>query len=548
MTIPGSAPGGAEYDLFAKSAFLIVDDFQGMRSMLSSLVRACGANAKMIDSAANGTEAIALLTRRRYDVVLCDYNLGTGKNGQQVLEEARVKGLVGPACCWFMVTAEKSTESFMCAAEIQPDAYLLKPVTEAVLTGRLQKIKAKKNAFVDIDAAMTAKDFIKAIRLCDERVQTDRANAVELLRLKCQLLVMSGELDKAKQVYEGILAAREVPWAQLGLAKAHQQAGDLERARELLEQLVDRNRSYLEAYDCLARVHLALGEKEKAEAVLDRALALSPNSQTRQQALGDVALQLGKLDSAEKAFRKSVSLAQHSALKTPDAFLGLAKTVGAKADPAEALKVLAQMTTVFDSKEARARAKATEGIVFQQNGDEARARQAAQQLSGMLDGGSLKLDSASTREMATLMLATGEKERAISLLQTEVMNNPENGAVLDLVRDIFHQAGLGEQGAQVVEKSRSDAVALMNEGVLLAKNEKFEAATIALRNARQKMPKNIRVLLNSAHVMITQMQRAGYEPALAREARECLTDVYELAPGEQRFAPLMSALEKLAKA
>jgi tetratricopeptide (TPR) repeat protein len=531
-----------DYDLFGKSAVLVVDDFQGMRTMLSSLVRSCGANPKMIETAANGVEAIKLLARRHYEVVLCDYNLGEGKNGQQVLEEARIKNLIGPACCWLMVTAEKSPEYFMSAAEIQPDAYLIKPITEAILTGRLQKIKAKKAAFVDIDAAMGAKHFLKAIKLCDERSQTDRANQVELLRLKCQILVMAGKIEQAKEAYEGILAYREVPWAQLGLAKAYFQGGDWPRARDLLEQVVERNRSYLEAHDFLARVLLALGQKEKAEEVLNKAVALSPNSHQRQQAFGDVSLQLGKLDNAEKAFKKSVTLAEHSVLKTPEAFLGLAKTYGAKANPAEAMKVLGQLTRTFDSKEAGARAKAVEGIVYQMNGDEEHARAAAKELAGMLADEPLKLDSASTREMASLMLATGEKEQAIALLQTEVMNNPENRAVLDSVHDIFEQAGLADQGEAVIKRSRNEAIKLMNEGILLAKKEQFAAAMEAMRNARRQMPKNVRVLLNSAHLLITQMQSAGVDKNLMQEAHVCLMDAYENAPGEPRFPPLMSAL------
>lgn len=549
--MPAGSPFGGgntnDYELFATSAFLIIDDFQGMRSMLSGLVRACGASAKMIDTAANGAEAISKLGRRRYDVVLCDFNLGAGKNGQQVLEEARVMNLVGPACCWLMVTAEKSTETFMGTAEIQPDAYLIKPITEAVLTARLQKIKARKQAFVDIDAAMTAKDFLKAIRLCDERAKTDRANAVELLRVKCQLLVQAGQLDKAKQAYESILASRDIPWAQLGLARAHYQGGNLESARDILEQLVDRNRSYLEAYDWLSRTYRALGDHEHAESVLSRALALSPNSHARQQALGEVALDLGKLDAAEKAFRKSVVLSEHSALKKPDPFLGLARAVSAKSNPGEALKVLEQMQDTFDNEEVRVRAKAVEGIVHQQNGDPDAARKVARELSGMLERATVHLDSNSAREVAGLMFAAGEKDKAIELLETEVMNNPDDRSLLESVQQIFNKAGLDTQGAEVIEKTREEALTLMNQGVLLAREERFEEAIPALRHAREKMPKNVRVLLNSAYVLVTHMQRNGYDQALGREARKCLVEANQLSPSEPRFAQLLAALDALTK-
>jgi len=79
---------------------------------------------------------------------------------------------------------------------------------------------------------------------------------------------------------------------------------------------------------------------EQAEQMLERATRLSPNSVARQKVLGDLSLKLGKLDNAEKAFKKSVTLGEHSIFKTPDSYLGLAKTCSAKDNPNEALRVL----------------------------------------------------------------------------------------------------------------------------------------------------------------------------------------------------------------
>lgn len=51
--------GGGDVDtqLIAKSTFLVIDDFLGMRGMLSSVLRNCGAHPKSIDTASNGPEA-----------------------------------------------------------------------------------------------------------------------------------------------------------------------------------------------------------------------------------------------------------------------------------------------------------------------------------------------------------------------------------------------------------------------------------------------------------------------------------------------------------
>ena len=131
--------------------YLIVDDFIGVRQLLRESLRNLG--AKNVDQASSGGEAMANLARVRYDVVLCDYNLGEGKNGQQVLEEARVRNLMVPSSVWLMVSAEKSVESVMGAAEHQPDAYLIKPITEGVLLTRLNRVWHKKQVFRPIDQA-----------------------------------------------------------------------------------------------------------------------------------------------------------------------------------------------------------------------------------------------------------------------------------------------------------------------------------------------------------------------------------------------------------
>ncbi|MBK9614342.1 MAG: tetratricopeptide repeat protein [Uliginosibacterium sp.] len=531
--------------LIANSNYLVVDDFPGMRGTLSMVLRNCGVNPKNIDTASNGSEAIKTLSRKKYDVVLCDFNLGDGKTGAHVLEEAKYRSLIGPSCCWIMVTAEKTTDTVMGSAESQPDAYLIKPVTEAILISRLQKIRAKKESFIEIDRAIAGRDYLQAIQLCDERAINDKANAIELLRVKCDLLTRTGQSDKARATYENVLASRDVPWAQLGLARIHMLDEDFESAAGLLEQLVDNNRSYLEAYDYLAEAHQALGQNDKAEATLERALALSPNSHVRQRAMGDLSLKTGKLDRAEKAFRKTVTLAEHSVRKSPEAYLGLAKTVSAKSNPQEALNVLEQMNKKFSGEEVRLKGKSVEGLIYHQSGNAEKAKEVAQELSSMLESSSTRIDSAAKREMAELLLATGEHEKGLALLQAEVMNNPEDKANLAAVREIFRKTGFEDQGAVLVEASRKEAMDMMNAGTLLAKEGDFAQAIDKLRSALEKMPANVRLLLNSAHIMITYMEKSGANADLINEVRRNLLTANQLAPAEQRFLLLMNRLKVL---
>ena len=85
---------------FSDTTALIIDDYQEMRSIFRDILRSCGADVKRISMAASGSEAISLIKKTQFDIVLCDLDLGSGKNGQQVLEEAKHLSLVGSSCLW----------------------------------------------------------------------------------------------------------------------------------------------------------------------------------------------------------------------------------------------------------------------------------------------------------------------------------------------------------------------------------------------------------------------------------------------------------------
>ncbi|MEK6684755.1 MAG: response regulator, partial [Pseudomonadota bacterium] len=57
---------------FSGKTMLIVDDYQEMRNIFRDILRSCGADVKKIYTAANGNEAVGLLKRVQFDIVLCD--------------------------------------------------------------------------------------------------------------------------------------------------------------------------------------------------------------------------------------------------------------------------------------------------------------------------------------------------------------------------------------------------------------------------------------------------------------------------------------------
>lgn len=531
---------------WAGKHYLVVDDFIGVRQLLRESLRSLG--ARNIDQAASGSEAIGLLARVRYDVVLCDFNLGDGKNGQQVLEEARMRNLLLPSGVWMMVSAEKSVESVMGAAEHQPDAYLVKPITEGVLLTRLNRAWHRKQVFRPIDQACADKDYLRAARLCDEQIEASRVHEVELLRMKARLMEKCGEPEKAREVYERVLAQREYQWARAGLAKIRLANGDFEAARQMFQGVIAENRYYIDAYDQLALAYQGMGMLDEACSILERAARLSPNSVPRQCNLGQICLKLGNVGMAEKAFRKCIAVGAYSVRRTPDAYLGLARVCGLKNDPKEAQALLQTAQRDFGEQypDIDLRAKITEGLVYHESGDYRRARKAGDELEALLGAREDRPDTETCLEMATLLFAVGVKESPSELLCYVIRNNHDNALLLDEVQAIFDKARLSDEGGDLIRSSKKEAADLMNQGVLLWKTGKLQEAVAWMREARARLPNNQRILFNAAQVLVSHMREQGYDEALALEAHEVLSHVDRLQPGQQRFAQLMEQLAALA--
>ncbi|MDD5241898.1 MAG: response regulator [Sulfuricella sp.] len=529
--------------IFENRRFLIVDDFQGMRAMLREMLKAFG--SRTISVAANAKEAIAYLEQSdKYDAVLCDYNIGPGKNGQQVLEEAKYRHLIGPATAWVIVTAEKTSDMVIGAAEYMPDDYIIKPINEAALRSRLEKVITKKAELYDIQKAIFAKNFNAALSLCDKAMGPGKANN-EILRIKSNLLLDIGRYDKAKELFEKILSVRDVPWAKTGLAKVAFHMGEMETAQRLLKEVINESRSYMEAHDWLAKTYHQRGDLEEAQRILVRCTETSPNSMNRQKTLGEIAHKRGDLDVAEKAFRKTIKLGENSILNTPVAHLGLAKICTEKDNPSEALQLLKSVHKEFDDKAASLHAKVMEGVVYQKTGDHVNARKAAEELAAIIQEDPNLASTDVALEAAGFLFKAGDKEAAQSMLETVVKNNHDDDALIDQVKEIFDQAGMENESRQMIDTSRREVVETNNKGVTLAKEGQLDEAIQWLRNAKAMLPNNKQILLNFTHAAILAMQKNGRNDNLMSEAKECLNRVGALDPLEKRRIQYLGMLEAI---
>jgi DNA-binding response OmpR family regulator len=535
------APATPE-DKLRASEFLLVEDFEAMRSVLKGLLLRCG--AQRVDTAKDGREATAMLAAKNYGVVMCDYNLGPGKNGQQLLEEARLKGWISPASVWLMITAEKTSIMVSAAAEDAPDDYLLKPITESLLQTRLLKLVERKSALAGIAVAMKAHDWRGALQLCNEQLAAGTKSLAEVLRLQAQLYQKLNEWPKAQAVYEGVLQRGQIAWAKLGLAQVRVHLNDLAGARALLQDAVREHPQYLEAYDELAGVLHTQGEGQQQVAVLERAVNLSPNSAHRQSALGVAALEQGQHDMAAKAFSRALKLNEHSAIEDLEPFLGMAKLHTEAGHPGEAQKLIATMAQRYDSHDAQLLAKAEKVRALQAIGDKAGAARLASELVALSADETSDHAADLAVRIAETLIEAQQADEATRLLQHVTRNNYDDDRLIKRSQHALARLGLGSTSGELVAAARREATNAMKDGMQLMADGDPQAALESLRSAKISMPRNARVLLNFAAVAMTVLQRHGRSAALEAEALQSVTTAQALRPQDPRAADLLQQLAR----
>ncbi len=99
---------------------LIVDDEQGMRDLLSIMLRKQGYE---VDVAESGEEAISRVTREEYDLLVTDISM-PGLDGLTVLRRVRE---IAPELPTILITAYASTESAIEALKLGAYDYIVKP-------------------------------------------------------------------------------------------------------------------------------------------------------------------------------------------------------------------------------------------------------------------------------------------------------------------------------------------------------------------------------------------------------------------------------------
>ena len=286
---------------YSKKRFLVIDDMPLAREALRVVAQNMG--AFLVEFATTYQDALYRIRNNTPDIILCDYMLGDGRSGQQMLEELRRFNLLPDETIFMMVTGEQSYEQVVSAVELMPDDYIIKPFSPDKLMLRLERIVAKKSFFAKYYKEKRQKEYAKALAtlLAQRESEAGRPYRFESLRQEAEVLLASGDAKSAEATYRAILEQYNFPWARAGVARTLHQQNRLSEARVEIDRVVAEVPHFFDAADVKATICMAQGEHEEAQKVLDAVAKKTPRNYLRKRLLAEAATLNGDSEAARLA-------------------------------------------------------------------------------------------------------------------------------------------------------------------------------------------------------------------------------------------------------
>jgi CheY-like chemotaxis protein/TolA-binding protein len=533
--------------IFSNKKCLVADDFPEIRGSLKRSLRSYG--AEHVDTAADGTDAVKLCSTNKYDIVICDYNLGTGKDGQQVLEEVRFLRVLLMTSLFVLLTGEQSREMVLGALECQPDDYITKPYTEQSLKSRLNRAIIRHEALIHIKQSIAEGNYRKALEGCNEMIANGSRYAKDCIKMKGQLLFLLRELKEAKALYESILDKRPMVWAKLGLGKTLVEIGDLETAEDLMEEVLQEDERYIEAHDMLADINVKRNDMLGAQKAMERATHISPKSVTRHRELAELADINHDDEVSLKAHQSAIKWGNNSCHESPQDYFNFVRKVAdsTKGDKStESKQLIKQANTFLDrarkrygsSPEVEAQALMVESQLAVSMGNKDKAKTMVDKASKLYNN--VRAPSVnSSLEFARTLYAMDEEEQARAILTSVAASNPKDKKLLRIIDGIT--------GEPISDEGKGQAAKLTKSGINAYDEKDFEAAIEVFNQALATYPKHIGLNLNLVQAVTAFDEENGATHQHEKVCRRCLRAIGDLKSDHKQFKRYAYIQKQLSK-
>ncbi len=523
---------------------LIVDANAGMRTQLRNMLGLCGITKLAL--AVSAGVAVRKLRDQNFDIVLCEYHLGDGQDGQHLLEDLRHHHLIPLATLFLMITGESQHEKVISAAELAPNDYILKPFSAEKLLSRISRALAKRDVFIPTYKLVEAGNTLEAIESCRKGEVEHSQYLIDFLRLRAELHIAAGQAAEAQQVYDQVLDTKAVPWAKLGLAKTLYMQKQFGAAEEHLKELLAENEMYLDAYDWLARTREAAGRLEEAKDALESAVKVSPHTVRRLRKLGEVSTAVGDMETATRVLNTVVAKGKYSDFRDPEDHVLLIKAQLGSGDAAAAANTVRDLERSMDGQPKTALCKAlSDAMVATHAGDSDKAAAALNEAIKFNDprlGASMSIK----KDLARICIENKQDDKAAEVIM-DVMRHAADDAAVEAIKNMLIELGRPELGHQLAERIRSEVRSIMTEGAQLAQSGDYDGSVRQMLEAAEKLPGNTNVAFNAALALLKHIENIGWNEHFARNAKRFIDRVRKEDPGNRRLSALVNYYHALLK-
>ncbi len=503
----------------ARMRVLLVDRHTSARNTLRINLSTLGVTA--VHNAGTAAEVLRQVKSFAFDIILTDYHLDDGRDGQQLLEELRHKHLISLSTVYMVITAERGYHNVVSVAELAPDDYLIKPFTADQLQARLVKAIYKKQFFERVFMHLDKGAFAEALAACEKLLGKEPLFLYDVLRFKGEILNNLGRHEEAKAIYQQILDSAVVPWARMGLAIAKRGLDELADAEELGTSIIEDFPEYLAAYDFVASVREEMGRLEDAQEALLKASEMSPNNTLRQRMVGDVAVRNNDLAAAERAYGKVLERHRGSSLRIIDDYTNLTRVMLEKGNTDGAKMVNQELRRDWrGNKQGELAATIMDSLCLDKEGEPAKAKLALEKalaLHSSLQGDETQKDFSQkiAVDLAHACLAAGDDESAKQILSKVAAENHEDRSMIAHIQGVFSKTGKEEVGQSLLAKVGKEIVDLNNRGVLAARSGDLDTSVQMLIEAADRVP-NLQFLVNATKAIFTLLDRRGWNDAMGQ--------------------------------
>ena len=519
---------------------LIVDDQRPFQVMLKGILNSLG--VVHIHFANHGEQALQRCSQNEYDLLFVDYNLGSGKNGRQLLADLRQKQLLKASSIFIIVTGENTVTMVMSAVELEPDDYLIKPFSQSLLKSRLQKLAAKKQHLAALYEALLQRQPQLILQCCHNEISASGRYEQFCRRVLAETLFEQQRYDELEALLSESLRERRPNWALLLEAKFRLQQQNYSRCLEICQESIEINRLCAQAYDLQASGLLAQGNLDAAMTSIKQALAIAPFHLPRQYLTLKVARAAGDISEMVSASKQIFDLTRKTSQQDVSHLFNYIRimldAISRTTDTSKRNRLQQEtLLTLHRSQNDEQLIRDTNFNRFEQiciaRLEALEGRYLPAKKTAACICPQIALADPDTPDVAMLLLSIGEFEDAsqfIAQLTEAEQNDPILGDILEQQQQKF--AGAAQQLAE-----------LNHTGMQLYQEGKYQEAIVIFEQALSIAPTNTGAALNLIQSLLQVLESQQKQKSLAiyqrcRQTFKLIEHAHLPQRHQQRYAEL----------